>query len=154
MPKKENNNAGACPGGYANNTRARRHLSFGLCFSEATSCKNLHTVVYKVCCSLRSAVRSVEDMMKRSFSEFRTQRELGAKDLPGVMKKCVGALNNLKDTVSLGSSKWCTIVVMVCPLPSRHAVPHWVYTIAARVDLRLCFKICVCEAGFDLIDIT
>lgn len=40
--------------------------------------------------------RSVEDMMKRSFSEFRTQRELGAKDLPKVMKKCMDALSNLK----------------------------------------------------------
>ena len=37
--------------------------------------------------------------MKRSFSEFRTQRELGAKDLPKVMKKCTDALNHLKTTV-------------------------------------------------------
>ena len=37
--------------------------------------------------------------MKRSFSEFRTQRELGAKDLPKVMKKCTDALKHLKATV-------------------------------------------------------
>ncbi|CAN0470424.1 unnamed protein product, partial [Ectocarpus sp. 12 AP-2014] len=47
---------------------------------------------------LRVEDMSVEDMMKRSFSEFRTQRELGAKDLPKVMKKCTDALNNLKAT--------------------------------------------------------
>lgn len=40
--------------------------------------------------------RSVEDMMKRSFSEFRTQRELGAKNLPKVMEKCMNALTNIE----------------------------------------------------------
>lgn len=47
-------------------------------------------------------VRSVEDMMKRSFSEFRTQRELGAKELPKIMKKSMDALNKIKATVSVG----------------------------------------------------
>lgn len=42
-------------------------------------------------------LRSVEDMMKRSFSEFRTQRELGAKDLPKLMIKCTDALAKLDD---------------------------------------------------------
>lgn len=53
--------------------------------------------------------------MKRSFSEFRTQRELGAKDLPKVMKKCMDALNNLKETVSLGRSLffWMSAVAVV-----------------------------------------
>lgn len=46
-------------------------------------------------------VRSVEDMMKRSFSEFRTQRELGAKELPKIMKKSMDALNKIKATVSV-----------------------------------------------------
>lgn len=44
-----------------------------------------------------SPVRSVEDMMKRSFSEFRTQRELGAKDLPKLMSKCTDALVKLDE---------------------------------------------------------
>lgn len=55
-------------------------------------------------------VRSVEDMMKRSFSEFRTQRELGAKELPKIMKKSMDALNKIKATVSRSSNTALLVV--------------------------------------------
>ena len=36
---------------------------------------------------LRTEDMSVEDMIKRSFSEFSTQRALGARDLPSILEK-------------------------------------------------------------------
>lgn len=65
------------------------------------------THTHRSWCALIKTRRSVEDMMKRSFSEFRTQRELGAKDLPKVMAKCTDALNNLKATVRTAEPAKC-----------------------------------------------
>lgn len=42
--------------------------------------------------------------MKRSFSEFRTQRELGAKNLPKILKKCSDALNKLESQAVVSPS--------------------------------------------------
>ncbi|CAM9658261.1 unnamed protein product, partial [Discosporangium mesarthrocarpum] len=80
------------------------------CWSEPPVLTNLKTMLTGSATMLESQFRlkwnmilnllrvedmSVEDMMKRSFSEFRTQRELGARDLPGVLTKCSEALTKL-----------------------------------------------------------
>jgi antiviral helicase SKI2 len=44
---------------------------------------------------LRVEDLSVEDMIKRSFSEFATQRALGAHDVPRFLKKAEAALAKL-----------------------------------------------------------
>jgi antiviral helicase SKI2 len=44
---------------------------------------------------LRVEDLSVEDMIKRSFSEFATQRALGAHDVPRFLKKAKAALSKL-----------------------------------------------------------
>lgn len=53
-------------------------------------------------------------MMKRSFSEFRTQRELGAKDLPKIMSKCKDALIKMNKQAKVGAHMFCFGEYVVC----------------------------------------
>lgn len=52
--------------------------------------------------------------MKRSFSEFRTQRELGAKDLPKIMSKCKDALIKMNKQAKVGAHMFCFGEYVVC----------------------------------------